>query len=352
MEPNNLFSLQQYNSFALACTSTEFIEINQLTDLEQLNNITNSSFYILGEGSNTLFLEAQAPTIIKMNVKGIVVSEADDAFIVKVAAGENWHKLVCYCLEQGIYGLENLALIPGSVGAAPVQNIGAYGVEFADVCHSVTWFDFVSRQTKELTKQQCQFAYRESIFKQQYKNKGIISAVTLRLPKAWQPKVSYQGLNDLAQPITAQAVCTQVIAMRTNKLPDPKKIANAGSFFKNPIVSQQQYQQLAQQFGNIPHYPQADGNVKLAAGWLIEQTGLKGYQQGQVGVHKKQALVLVNYGGGTGDDLCQLALYVQQQVQQKFKVSIVPEVRLITQTGEIEFTQLVNAIPKQIKPKQ
>jgi UDP-N-acetylmuramate dehydrogenase len=345
MKPSTSFSLQPYNSFALACTTTEFIEINQLADLGQLTQL-NTPFYILGEGSNTLFLEQQAPTIIKMNLKGITLSETKDTYIVKVAAGEHWHALVCYCLERDINGLENLALIPGSVGAAPVQNIGAYGVEFADFCYSVNYYDFASKQIIELKKAQCQFAYRESIFKQQYKNKGIITGVTLHLPKIWQPKVSYQGLNELAKPLTAQAIFKQVIAMRSAKLPDPKKIANAGSFFKNPVVSKDQYQQLAQQFEQVPHYPQNDGNIKLAAGWLIEQAGLKGYKQGSVGVHKNQALVLVNYGGGTGSDVSQLALYVQQKVRQKFNVNIVPEVRLISHNGEIDFTQLTSLAKK------
>jgi len=340
MKPSTPFPLQPHNSFALDCFTDRFIEINQLAELEQLTQLSDESFYILGEGSNTLFLESQAPTIIKMNLKSITMNETDDAYILNVAAGENWHNLVCYCLEKGINGLENLALIPGSVGAAPVQNIGAYGVEFADVCYSVNYYDFTSKKMLELSKAQCQFGYRDSIFKYQYKNKGIITGVTLRLPKVWQPKVSYQGLSDLVPPITAQVIFQQVVAMRSVKLPDPKKIANAGSFFKNPIVSKMQYQQLAQQFGKVPHYPQADGNIKLAAGWLIEQAGLKGYQQGDVGVHKNQALVLVNYGGGTGNELSQLALFVQQQVQEKFNVNIVPEVRLISHNGEIDFTQL------------
>jgi UDP-N-acetylmuramate dehydrogenase len=341
MKSANQFSLQSYNSFSVACFTKQLIEINQLCELQSLPALANKPFYILGEGSNSLFLTAQAPLILKMNIKGIAISESADAFNIKVGAGENWHNLVCYCLERGINGLENLALIPGSVGAAPVQNIGAYGLEFADVCQSVTWFEFADNKERELSKQQCQFAYRESIFKQQLKNQGMITSVTLSLKKDWQPILQYQGLHNLAQPVSAQALFNQVVAIRQAKLPDPKVIANAGSFFKNPLVDQKTYQALVQHFGAMPHYLQNDCKFKLAAGWLIEQAGLKGYRQGHVGVHTKQALVLVNYGGGTGDELCKLAKFVQSEVYKKFNLKIEPEVRLISEQGEVQFNALV-----------
>jgi len=344
MSADQYFSLQAFNSFSLPCLTSQFIEINELSDLSKLSNILHAPFYILGEGSNTLFYDKYSPTIIKTNLKGIDVVEKEDCYLINVAAGENWHQLVCYCLDNHMYGLENLALIPGSVGAAPVQNIGAYGVEFANFCHSVTWFDFASRELTELNKEQCNFSYRESVFKHQLKNKGLITAITIALPKSWKANVSYHGLNQLKSPVTALQIFDKVVSIRKSKLPDPEKIANAGSFFKNPVVSPRQYERLADKFKQLPHYPQQDGQVKLAAGWLIEQSGLKGYHYKNVGVHINQALVLVNYGNGTGEELYQLAQHVQQAVYQKFQVLIEPEVRLIGEYGETKFKSItVNA---------
>jgi UDP-N-acetylmuramate dehydrogenase len=287
-----------------------------------------------------LFGEQQAPTIIKPNFLGISVVELADHYQVTVGAAENWHALVSYCIDKGINGLENLALIPGSVGAAPVQNIGAYGVEFADFCQQVEYFDIASASLHSLTAEECQFVYRNSIFKTSLCNQAIITQVTLVFAKKWRAKLSYNGLGNLPQTVTAKEVMQHVIQIRQKKLPDPAVIPNAGSFFKNPIVSSTQFSHLQQLYPAIPPYPQDDQRVKLAAGWLIEQAGLKGYRKKGVGVHEHQALVLVNYASEHGADIVALAKYIQQQVLAKFDVLLSPEVRMITAQGEKNFIDL------------
>ena len=333
----SLLSLAQMNSFAIKAYTPQIMQINSKEDLYNLSTSTlhPTNFYILGEGSNTLFVEEMAPTIIHMALKGIKVEEIDDFYRLTVAAGENWHQLVEFCIENQINGLENLALIPGSVGAAPVQNIGAYGVEFADFCESVTWFDFTDKCEKKLTRKDCLFAYRNSVFKQALKHKGVITAVSLLIAKNWQPNLSYAGLNQLPKErINAKVIMAEVIRLRQSKLPDPKKLPNGGSFFKNPILSLSRFTELTKKYANVPHYPQKNGDIKVAAAWLIEQAGLKGKRRGNVGIHVNQALVLVNYGNGTGAELFNLARYVQDKVYKKFNIKIEPEVRLISSTGE------------------
>lgn len=349
MHSNLNYSLQSSNSFNIKASCSHIYFPSTLADLQHLPDLaannTPDNFYILGEGSNTLFVESQAPIIIQPKFIGIEVDEQDDHFIVTVGAAENWHHLVCFCLARGIYGLENLALIPGSVGAAPVQNIGAYGVEFADFCQQVQWYEFASKTLHSLTKQDCRFAYRDSIFKQERYNKGLITQVTFKFAKAWQANLSYAGLDKLAKNTTAQQVMEQVVALRMSKLPDPKQLPNAGSFFKNPLVTQKVFTQLQQQHSTIPYYPQANGDVKLAAGWLIEQTGLKGFRHQGVGVHQQQALVLVNYGSDFGSDIISLAKYIQRQVADKFSVLLAPEVRMVTEQGERAFSSLPDVNP-------
>jgi len=333
MNAQHQYSLAQHNTFALPAISPAFYAPNSIAELDELTAELKKPFYILGEGSNTLFVEPLAPIIIKPNFTGITVEDHEDEVLLTVQSGENWHQLVMFCLENGYHGLENLALIPGSVGAAPVQNIGAYGVELADVVEQVRWYDFATRQVKLLTNQQCQFSYRNSIFKQTLSGKGLIIAVTLRLTKQWQPKLTYRGLDTLAKDVSAKEVVQQVIAIRQTKLPDPDKIPNAGSFFKNPMVSADEFSKLKSIYSDIPAYPQNDGRIKLAAGWLIEQAGLKGFRVGDVGVHKHQALVLVNYGSNRGQDIIKLAQLVQAKVEDKFQVTLQPEVRLLTELG-------------------
>ncbi len=327
------FPLTEHNSFAISAICPRFYAPQTLEELNEIFPLANENFYILGEGSNTLFIEENTPIIIHPDFAGIQVQEFEDSVLLTASCGENWHQLVCYCLAHGYHGIENLALIPGSVGAAPVQNIGAYGVEIADVVECVTWYEFSSQQLHTLTKAQCQFSYRDSIFKNELAQQGLIISVTLRLSKQWQAKLSYQGLDQLASDASAAQVVEQVIALRQSKLPDPQKLPNCGSFFKNPIVTQEIFAELHASYPNMPYYRQGANKVKLAAGWLIDQCGLKGYRQGRVGVHQDQALVLVNYQHGNGSEIYQLASYVRDCVASKFSILLEPEVRMIAHNG-------------------
>lgn len=340
MESSHQFPLKNYNSFNVKAFCPTIYFPKTVSDLAQLPDFSDRPFYILGDGSNTLFVENHAPIIIKPDFKGITIAKTTNHYIVSVGAAENWHDLVCLCIEQGMYGLENLALIPGSVGAAPVQNIGAYGLELSTFCSQVKWYEFSSKTIKVLDNKDCQFSYRDSIFKQALYNKGIITEVVFKFPRAWQPTLSYAGLSDLGESPSAKAVMDRVISLRQAKLPDPEKLPNAGSFFKNPVVDEQKLISLKNSYPKIPFYPQSKGLVKLAAGWLIEKAGLKGYREQGVGVHENQALVLVNYASEQGRDVVTLAKYVQQQVLTKFDISISPEVRMITAKGEQRFIEL------------
>ena len=330
MKSSHQFLLQDHNSFNVKAICPTIYFPKTVADLVQLPDLSDKVFYILGDGSNTLFVDYHAPVIIKPDFRGVTITETPNSYIVSVGAAENWHHLVCLCIEHGIYGLENLALIPGSVGAAPVQNIGAYGLELSTFCTQVKWFEFSRKKITVLNNKACNFSYRDSIFKQMLHNKGIITEVVFSLPKAWQANVSYAGLSDLGDTPSPKKIMDRVISLREAKLPNPQTLPNAGSFFKNPIVNEQQLKVLKHSYPKIPFYPQSKGLVKLAAGWLIEQAGLKGYREKGVGVHENQALVLVNYDSEHGEDLVTLAKYVQQQVLTKFDVLISPEVRMIT----------------------
>ncbi|WDE11542.1 UDP-N-acetylmuramate dehydrogenase [Thalassomonas haliotis] len=339
MKSASQFQLKQSNSFNVASITPCFYQPASYSDLRDLSSVIDRPFYILGEGSNTLFVESEAPVIIRPGFKGITIKETNDSYHVRVGAAENWHQLVIYCIEQGIYGLENLALIPGSVGAAPVQNIGAYGVEFADYCREVEWFEFSSQSVKKLSREECQFGYRDSVFKGALYNRGLIISVSLVFPKNWRAKLSYHGLDSLPAGASAVDVMKQVIAIRASKLPDPQVLPNAGSFFKNPIVSAEQYLSLKQDYQDMPFYPQADNSIKLAAGWLIERAGLKGFCQNGVEVHHRQALVLVNKACASGKDISVLAKHVQTCVLEKFGIKLQPEVRFIAARGEVELDE-------------
>jgi UDP-N-acetylmuramate dehydrogenase len=340
MKSHQQFSLQKNNSFAIIATTPVIYYPKDNHELKLLASVTQGNFYILGEGSNTLFVEDHTPVIIKPEFLGINVSETNDYYEVTAACSENWHDLVCFCINQGINGLENLALIPGSVGAAPVQNIGAYGVEIADFIECVTWFDFDKNKSQQFTNAQCQFEYRNSIFKHNLKNKGIITHVTLRFTKNWQAKLSYQGLSLLSESCSAVDIMNTVIELRNSKLPDPKIIPNAGSFFKNPVVCAEQFKLLKDHYSELPFYPQDNGLVKLAAGWLIEKAELKGYQVNGAAVHNKQALVLTNVDSAKGEDIKNLAIFVQKKVFELFGISLQPEVRMLDAKGEITLKEI------------
>lgn len=294
---------------------------------------------VLGGGSNMLLLADVPGVVLHMQLMGIRHQpdpDNQDNVLVTAAAGENWHQLVAYCLHKGWHGLENLALIPGSVGAAPVQNIGAYGVELADVLVAVRYFDRQSVQVRTLDRDACQFAYRDSIFKQGLKNQAIILSVTLRLSRVPRTVVSYPALSQhLSQhpgtstDMTPQQVFDAVCEIRRSKLPDPATLGNAGSFFRNPIVSAQAYAALQQRWPDMPAFVTTGTDMKVPAAWLIDQTGWKGVRRGAVGVHDKQALVLVNHGGGSGQQVLALAREIVSSVEQTFGVHLQPEVCLI-----------------------
>jgi len=333
-QPTAHFPLQSLNTFGIAASAQAYLRV---TETEQLLGVFADPIWaasprlVLGGGSNLLLTRDYPGLVLHIALRGREVVGGDDAFhYVRAAAGENWHEFVQWTLAQGMGGLENLSLIPGTVGAAPIQNIGAYGLETKDVFHSLTAFDPASGATREMTAAECRFAYRDSVFKQDDGRQLIILDVTFALPKQWRPNLRYAELaqavaeQGLAAP-TAQQVADTVIAIRRRKLPDPAVIGNAGSFFKNPVVSGAQCAALLERFPALVHHAQPDGTEKLAAGWLIDQCGWKGKSLGAAGVYPKQALVLVNHGGATGAEVVALAEAIQADVQARYGVLLEPE---------------------------
>ena len=303
--------------------------MNVLTHLFEQAKWRDKEWYILGGGSNVVLPEQLEGVVIHVALHGkSLLFEDDDAYYVSAQAGENWHAFVLWTLAQGYAGLENLALIPGTVGAAPVQNIGAYGVEIKDYLQYVVAYDLTTGQPQRFTAQECAFAYRDSVFKQQYAGRFLITEVIFRLPKIPVLHIGYGEiaveLDRLQLTPNPQHIAQAVMNVRRRKLPDPLQIGNAGSFFKNPLVSYKEAERLLQQFPTLPTYPTRD-SVKLAAGWLIEQTGWKGKRLGPVGMYEKQALVLVNYGGATAEDVKTLCRAVQNDVYHQFGIMLEPE---------------------------
>tara|TARA_R110001583_G_scaffold7720_4_gene37892 strand:- start:1365 stop:2423 length:1059 start_codon:yes stop_codon:yes gene_type:complete len=345
-------SLKSFNSFAIDAKAEQLFHLKTRSQLPELlahiktTIAQNKPVLILGGGSNILFCQDFAGLIIRVELSGIEITETQDSYLLKVGAGEDWHDLVTDCINKGIDGLENLALIPGVIGAAPVQNIGAYGSEFKDFCESVEYIDLDSGELKTLTTEQCQFAYRDSIFKTEALKNALITQVSLRLTKKWSPAHRYGALNNLneSEPITAKSIYQSVCDIRNEKLPDPDVLGNAGSFFKNPVVNQSIADELLAKFPNMPHYPQSNGNVKLAAGWLIDQAQLKGHTIGGAAVHKQQALVLVNLGGATALDIIKLAALVRDRVKTKFNVQLEHEVRFIGALGETNLAEVLQCL--------
>ncbi|MBQ4670714.1 UDP-N-acetylmuramate dehydrogenase [Aeromonas dhakensis] len=325
------------NTLALDAHCHWLAEVEQTDDLPQL--VANAELaglprLVLGGGSNVLFCDDFAGVVVLNRLKGIALQDEGDHWLLHVAAGENWHELVCHTLQQGWYGLENLALIPGTVGAAPVQNIGAYGVELASVCAYVEAFNWQSGEIERIAAADCRFGYRDSIFKHEYQDSHFITAVGLRLAKAWQPSQGYGPLAALGEQPSAQAIFDTVCATRMAKLPDPAVLGNAGSFFKNPVVPAALAASLKLKYPQMPFYPAGEGLAKLAAGWLIDQCGLKGFAIGRAAVHQEQALVLVNLGGASAMELIALAAHVRDSVEQKFGVVLEHEVRFMGRRGE------------------
>lgn len=331
------FSLKNYNTFGVDAKTRFFFEFTEGEDLYDFLQANESwreeEIFLLGGGSNLLFVDDFNGLIIHPNVPGAnVVRETRNQVWLEVGAGENWDNFVDYCVKSEYYGLENLSLIPGTVGAAPVQNIGAYGVEVQDFVETVNGFDLQSMTKYSVPAEQCQFAYRDSVFKRELKNRFIVTSVVFRLEKFADFKLDYGSLKaeveKLGEP-TPQHVRNAVIAIRQSKLPDPEEIGNAGSFFKNPVVESSLAEELKAAYPEMPVYGAGDGKSKLAAGWLIDQCGWKGYRDGDAGVHEKQALVLVNYGKATGKEIYNLSQKIRQSVVDKFGISLEPEANII-----------------------
>ncbi|AOV98298.1 UDP-N-acetylenolpyruvoylglucosamine reductase [Edwardsiella hoshinae] len=335
-----LTSLSEFTTFALPAQAELIVQADNAAALLaqwQQAQACQQPVLILGGGSNVLFMEDFAGCVILNRILGIQVREEAEHWHLHVGAGENWHDLVRYTLDQAMPGLENLALIPGCAGSAPIQNIGAYGVEFQHVCEYVDVLDLRTGDTQRLSAHDCAFGYRESIFKHRYRDGYAIIAVGLRLNKRWQPHLSYGDLARLDEAtVTPRAVFDAVCQMRRSKLPDPAQNGNAGSFFKNPVVEAVTALAIRQQYPQMPYYLQPDGRVKLAAGWLIDRCALKGWRIGGAAVHRQQALVLINEAQASASDVIALARHVRQRVGETFSVWLEPEVRFISAHGEVD----------------
>ncbi|GIU17759.1 UDP-N-acetylenolpyruvoylglucosamine reductase [Shewanella sp. c952] len=332
------FSLKSHNTFGLEHKCRALMNAKTTEELCSICielYASNQPMLILGGGSNIILCDDFAGTVVVVETKGIEVSSTESYHLLSVEAGEDWHELVCFCLSQGIAGFENLALIPGKVGAAPIQNIGAYGVEIKDICEWVEYCDLSTGKHIRLSANECNFSYRESIFKQQLLGRALITKVGFKVPKIWQPKLDYGPLRALKDPaVTPKDVFECICATRMSKLPDPAKVGNAGSFFKNPVISNELYLSLTTKFPNIVGYPQDAGKTKVAAGWLIEAAGLKGFQVGGAAVHADQALVLINKNSATSEDVLNLARHVVDCIDKQFGIRLQPEPRMIAATGE------------------
>ena len=329
-----LINLQHRHSFGIRSFARKYRNIVSDTQLPGCFQLDEPK-WLLGEGTNTVFLEDYSGVIVHMQTRGVSIKAQGDHYLVEVQAGENWHNLVVYLLEQGVYGLENLALIPGSVGAAPIQNIGAYGAEFGCFCQDVKCFDSKLGQWLTFHNRDCQFGYRDSIFKRPEFQHLVITAITLKFPQQWQANINYNGLEDLPSHTSPEAIFTRVVSIRKNKLPDPTILGNAGSFFKNPVITTSLLQQIQSDFPQIPFFPINDKLVKVPAAYLIEQCGLKGHEWGPIATHTKQPLVLINLGEALGSDVLHAARCIKEAVQQRFAVILNNEVRLIGAEGEM-----------------
>lgn len=330
-------SLKPFNTFGIDVNASNYCDIRSNDELIScLDSNPEKEIFILGGGSNMLLTMDIDALVLHVNLKGITVEEEnDDSVIVKALAGENWHEFVLWCLDNDFGGVENLSLIPGNIGTAPIQNIGAYGVELKDVFVSCEALEIKTKQIKTFTASDCQFGYRDSIFKNSHKGKYIITSVNIKLSKKNHIlHLDYGAIKDqlkesgILNP-TIKDVSEAVIAIRQNKLPDPKKIGNSGSFFKNPVIPVELFKALQNNFDDVPHYKISESEIKVPAGWLIEKAGFKGKRFNNYGVHKNQALVLVNYGGAKGEDIYKLALLIKSTVKRLFNIDIEPEVNVI-----------------------
>lgn len=336
MKIQNNFSLKNYNTFGIDVDATLFAEIQSVRELQViLAANANQNIMILGGGSNMLLTKDVEALVILNRINGFdIIEEDESAAIVRVGGGENWHEFVLKCIDHDLGGVENLSLIPGTVGASPIQNIGAYGVELKDVFERLEAVELATGKLKTFEKEECQFGYRDSIFKRDLKGQLCITHVYFRLSKKHQINISYGAIakvleeKNIEQP-TIKAISDAVIEIRQSKLPDPKILGNSGSFFKNPEIPLAQFEDLQKRFPNIVHYPLPNGKIKVPAGWLIEQCGWKGKRVGNTGAYEKQALVLVNYGNASGEEVYALAKEIAASVMEKFGIKITPEVNVV-----------------------
>jgi UDP-N-acetylmuramate dehydrogenase len=338
MEIKENYPLKSFNTFGINVSCRYFTEFDNIENLKNTLEhplAKSNQILVLGGGSNILFTKDFNGLVIKNNISGIEKIKEDEHYeYIKAGAGVNWHSFVMYCIENNLAGVENLSLIPGNVGASPMQNIGAYGVEVKDVIESVHGVFIEDLHEFSLSNNECKFSYRESIFKHELKNKAVITHVIYRLNKTPKFNTSYGAIEQELEKmgvktLSIKAISDAVCNIRRSKLPNPSEIGNAGSFFKNPIVDKVTFENLKSQYPDIPNYQQADGSVKLAAGWLIEQCGWKGFRKDDYGVHKLQALVLVNYGNAKGGDIYRLSEDILLSVNEKFGIRLEREVNII-----------------------
>ena len=331
------YSLKNYNTFGIAAKAKYFASFSSEAELTALlkNNICKTEpLFILGGGSNILLTQDFKGIVLANNIKGIdVISEDEESTSIAVGAGEVWHDFVLWSINQNLSGIENLALIPGLVGASPMQNIGAYGTEVKDVITKVSYIEIETGLQKEITTSECNFGYRNSIFKEELRGKVVITKAVYKLSKTPLNNIKYGAITEELKRLKKQpspaSIAQAVINIRSSKLPDPKVLGNSGSFFKNPIIETSQFEEMKKEFPEMVGYTISESKTKIAAGWLIDNAGLKGYRKADAGVHKNQALVLVNYGNATGTEIINLAKEVQQKVKEKYGISIEPEVNIL-----------------------
>lgn len=331
--------LSPYNTLGVSAVAKRFVDVNskkQFLDLFEDRFFDDNRPFVLGGGSNILFLDHPSQPILKVSIKGKEVVDEKSGFVkINIGAGENWHRFVTWAVENNFGGIENLALIPGTVGAAPIQNIGAYGVELEQVFESLELFDMRDGTFKKFDHNACKFGYRDSVFKQELKGKVVVTNVTLKLTiKNHNIEATYSSLQSYlsekgVENPSIEDIYKAVIDIRTSKLPDPKLIGNAGSFFKNPVVNSKQFESLHDRYEEMPFYKLNDEEVKIPAGWLIEKTGWKGKRIGDVGTYKNQALVIVNHGKATGSEILSFSKQIQKSVLKEFGIELVPEVNIV-----------------------
>lgn len=335
----NNYSLQQLNSFGVPAFANYYIPLNTFTEIDHLCNaldLSKTYFYMLGGGTNTLFTGDFPGYIIQVKLTGIeVVNETSHGVLIKAAAGVNWHELVLFCVNKGYGGIENLSLIPGTVGAAPLQNIGAYGVELKDTVYTIEAVELSTGKKRIFSLPECEFGYRTSAFKTKFYNQYLITSIVLRLHKEPRFFMSYGGILETLEKMgvhkpSFKSISDAIIMIRKSKLPHPSTLGNAGSFFKNPLIPIEQYQILKEQYPKLISFDTDNEYlIKISAAWLIEEAGFKRFRKGNAGVHESHALILVNYGGATGQEILNLAKLIKQKVANQFNIALVPEVNII-----------------------